>query len=142
MLLKPLLSASESHPIKWGDSTPLPGAVRGRVKQGMVWVCWCQWLWKCTEYVSDGWQWFRNPLGVGKALVSLLVPRSLSNSLTDICGLLRWYSSFPGTCAGGSTERGWSSSAVLLRSDTTAFSCAAHVVCRARDGESHVPPYS
>lgn len=37
---------------------------------------------------------------------------------------------------------GWSSSAVLLRSDTTAFSCVVRVVCGARNGESCVPPYS
>lgn len=35
--------------------------------------------------------------------VTLLAPRSLGNSLMDICDLLRWRSSLRGTCAGGST---------------------------------------
>lgn len=44
------------------------------------------------------------PLGAGKASMSLLAPRSLSrqmSGLMDICGLLRWCGSLPGTCAGG-----------------------------------------
>lgn len=40
--------------------------------------------------------------------VTLLAPKSLGNSLMDICDLLRWCSSLPGTCAGGSTVvTGW-----------------------------------
>jgi len=91
MLLKPfLISALETHLMRWGDSTALPCTP----PEGTGWLHGCHRLCVCSGQM----RWLRTQLSVEK---SALMPRWLGNPLLDICGLLGWWDSLPSSCASG-----------------------------------------